>query len=136
VEDRDRPAFLFSTFARWASPWQHAGMSSFARRSLIGVLAGVVLSLHALAVPTVAGACAQASLHHAQTEVIAVEEVIDSGDSSVEADDAQLGRDLRSSAPTLVTMVVPSHPATYTTLRDHVWDLPPPDQSELSIWRT
>ena len=111
-------------------------MSRIARYSFIGLIAGVVLSFHALAVPTSAGACAEASLHHAPVASVADGFVADAGEQSVETLDAQVGRDLRAPQSRSVSVhLLPAQDGELPIVR-YCFNPAPPDRSELSLWRT
>jgi hypothetical protein len=125
-----------AAFAGAVRAWQHRGVFRISRRVFVGLVAGIVLSLHTLAVPTSAGACAEASLHHATSTSVADGVGADTGDHAVEAHDAQVGRDLRAPQPRHVTVQqVPAQEGAGSTMR-YCFSPAPPDLSELSLWRT
>lgn len=118
-------------------PWHHGDVEMRWRRVCIGMVAGLVVALHAMAVPSAAGACADASLHHVTGEVTPGEDSANPAEQVAEAQDALAARDIRTPLPEarVVSLVQPS--TGLTEVRPHGFvDVPPPDHGALSIWRT
>ena len=116
--------------------WQHHSVFRVSRRLFVGFVAGIVLSLHALAVPTSAGACAEASLHQATLTPVGDGVGADASETSVEAHDAQVGRDLRAPQPRHAAVQQgPAQDDAGLVVR-YCFSPAPPDLSQLSLWRT